>query len=117
MSKSKIICQTWCQNLNPGLQIPRKMLDQPPNSKDKPLTLPETLSYNLLKMHGHTQGKESKRGQLRAQRTVDRCPMTCAGTFCQSLEGTGASYDQTDRLYEDPDSLQMTLFFLLSRSF
>jgi len=117
MSKSKIICQTWCQNLNPGLQIPRKMLDQPLNSKDKPLTLPETLSYNLLKMHGHTQGKESKQGQLRAQRTIDRCPMTCAGTFCQSLEGTGASHDQTDRLYEDPDSLQMTLFFLLSRSF
>ena len=67
-------------------------------------------------MHEYTQEKESKWGPLTAQRIVDRCPMAYAGTFCQSLEGTGASHGQTDRLYENPDSLQMTLLFLLSRS-
>lgn len=114
MSKSKVICQTWYQNLNPVSKSQGKCLINHPTLT---LTLPETLSHNLLKMHGHTQEKESKWGPLTAQRIVDRCPMAYAVTFCQSLEGTGASHDQTDRLYEDPDSLQMTLLFLLSRSF
>ena len=43
MSKSSYL-SNLVSEFEPTLQIPRKMLDQPPNSRDKPLTLPETLT-------------------------------------------------------------------------
>lgn len=54
--------------------------------QDKLLTLSETVSDNLLKMHGCTQGKGSQWGPLTGQRIVGRCPMAHASTFCQPLE-------------------------------